>query len=414
MFGGSRYKVIMNEAGSLPVHRRHIPPYWYLIIFFLLVAATLLVVHWLTGTTPNRVAIHIAALNFDIYWYGIWIVGGIALGAYVVSELARERATAVFQHHVPATIRQIPLTDLDLPDEIQAILAKQKLHTLGDVLFQQGFDPRYLGLNAAGQEELEQAMTPHLPADAPWLADAPWRIWDPDNVWNGLVVVLILAVIGARIYHILTPSPSMAAVGITSPLDYLRNPAKMLDFRSGGLGIYGGIAGGALGLWWYTRRKRIPMFAWADLGVIGLALGQVYGRWGNFFNQELYGRPTDLPWAITIDPTYRLPAYAEFSHFHPAFLYESLWNLLTFLVLYTLFRRFRHRLLTGDLMAIYLIFYAIGRTLLETVRLDSRTVMLGGLALNMAVATLVSLLVAAAMLLWMVVRHLRLRAHERD
>ncbi len=404
----------MSEGESQPTGRLQITLYWALIVLFLLVAGVLISVHWATGTTPGRVALHIAALNFDIYWYGIWIVGGIALGAYVVSELARERATAVFHQYVPATIRQIPLTELDLPDEIRAILARQKLQTLGDVLFRQGLDPRYLGLNAAGQEKLVAALQPHLPEDAPWLTDAPWRIWDPDHVWNGLIVVLILAVIGARLYHILTPSPSMAAVGINSPLDYLRNPAKMIDFRSGGLGIYGGIAGGALGLWWYTRRQRIPMLVWADLGVIGLALGQVFGRWGNFFNQELYGRPTDLPWAITIDPIYRLPTYAEFSRFHPAFLYESLWNLLTFLVLISLFKRYRQRLLTGDLMAVYLIFYAIGRTLLESVRLDSRTVALGGLELNMAVATLVSLLLAGVMLIWIVARHLRLRAHERD
>ncbi len=403
----------MNNGRRWLTWRRGFAPYWVAILFFLLVAAVLIVRHWATGHTPSRVAWHIAPLNFDIYWYGIWIVGGIALGAYVVAGLARERATAVFHHHVPANLRQIPLTDLDLPDEIQSILARHKQRTLGDALFHWGLDSRNLGLNAAGQEKLAAAMQPYVPDGAPWLTAAPWRTWNPDHVWNGMIVVLVLAVIGARLYHILTPSPSMAAVGINSPLDYLRNPAKMLDFRSGGLGIYGGIAGGFLGLWWYTRRQRIPMLAWADLAVIGLALGQVYGRWGNFFNQELYGRPTTVPWAITIDPMYRLPAYAEFSQFHPAFLYESLWSLLTFLVLYTLFKRFRHRLLTGDLMAAYLVFYAVGRTLLETVRLDSRTVTLGGLELNMAVATLVSLLLAVAVLLWVLVRH-RLKVHERD
>ncbi|MCA9932823.1 MAG: prolipoprotein diacylglyceryl transferase [Anaerolineales bacterium] len=390
------------------------PLYWYLITFFLLVAAALLVAHWVTGQTPGRAAIHIAALNFDIYWYGIWIVGGIALGAYVVSELAGERATAVFNQHISPSTQQISLSELDLPDEIRGILRKQKLHTVGDVLFRWGLDVRYLGLNAAGQDKLHEALIPLLAEDMALLDDAPWRVWNPDHVWNGMIMVMILAVIGARLYHVLTPSPSMAAVGINSPLDYFRNPAKLLDFRSGGLGIYGGIAGGALGLWLYTRRQHISMLAWADMAVIGLALGQVFGRWGNYFNQELYGRPTNIPWAITIDPLYRLPDYAEFSHFHPAFLYESLWNLLTFFVLYTLLRRYSARLLRGDLMALYLIFYAIGRTLLETVRLDSRTVTLGSLELNMAVATLVSLLIAAAMLFWILVRHLRLRAHEGD
>jgi prolipoprotein diacylglyceryl transferase len=164
-----------------------------------------------------------------------------------------------------------------------------------------------------------------------------------------------------------------------------------------------------LGVWWYARRQGIPALAWADMAVIGLALGQAIGRWGNFFNQELYGRPTAVPWAITIEPRYRLPAYSEFATFHPAFLYESLWSLLTFALLLFLFRRRRQRLLDGDLMALYLIAYAIGRTLLEQVRLDSRAVALGPLSIQMAVATLVSLLAAAAMAAWLLWRRRRIR-----
>lgn len=412
--GASRCEMPKSEKGAWLPHRRlGVALYWYPILFFLLVAAALIIHHWLTGSTPSRVALHIAPINFDIYWYGIWIVGGIALGAFVVAELARERAQAIFRQQVPLSVRRTPLATLTLPKEIQSILARQKLQTVGDVLFLWGLDPRNLGLNAEGQEKLAKAMQPSLPEDALWLQQPAWRIWNPDHVWSGLVSVLILAVFGARLYHILTPSPSMAAVGINSPLDYLRSPAQMLDFRSGGLGIYGAIAGGMLGLWWYARRQRIPMLAWADLAVIGLALGQVYGRWGNYFNQELYGRPTNVPWAITIDPLHRLPAYAEFSRFHPAFLYESLWSLLTFALLYTLLRRWRSRL-PGDLLALYLICYAVGRTLLETVRLDSRLLSLAGLELNIAVATLVSLLLAVVMVIWVVARHLRLRSDERD
>ncbi len=123
-------------------------------------------------------------------------------------------------------------------------------------------------------------------------------------------------------------------------------------------------------------------------------MGQSIGRWGNFFNQELYGRPTNLPWAIHIDPIYRLPDYVGFERFHPAFLYESLWSLLTFLVLLRLARRYAARLLPGELMAIYLIAYAVGRILLETVRLDSRAIPFFGLETGLAVATLVSLTIA--------------------
>jgi phosphatidylglycerol:prolipoprotein diacylglycerol transferase len=121
----------------------------------------------------------------------------------------------------------------------------------------------------------------------------------------------------------------------------------------------------------------------------------------------LYGRPSDLPWAITIDPIYRLPAYSEFSRFHPAFLYESLWSLLTFFVLYYLVTRKADKLLNGEVMALYLIFYAVGRMLLELVRLDSRMVDFGFMQLNMAIATFVSLLIALAMAAWILIRRWR-------
>ena len=159
-----------------------------------------------------------------------------------------------------------------------------------------------------------------------------------------------------------------------------------------------------MGLILYTRRNRIPTLGWADLSVVGLALGQAIGRWGNFFNQELYGSPTDLPWAVHIDPIYRLPDYAAFERFHPAFLYESLWSLATFLVLYRLARHGRERLLPGELTAFYLIAYSIGRILLEQVRLDSRVTTLFGLETMFAVATLVSAFIALLAALAILVR----------
>jgi phosphatidylglycerol:prolipoprotein diacylglycerol transferase len=249
-----------------------------------------------------------------------------------------------------------------------------------------------------------------------WVIDAPWRVWNPDHVWNGVVWSLVLGVIGARLYHVLTPSPSMAAVGIESPLDYFKNPYQLINLRNGGLGIYGGIVGGALGLLIYTRRQRLPMVQWSDVAAIGMALGQVFGRWGNFFNQELYGRTTNLPWGIQIEAQHRLQEFRdmtafpfETTKFHPAFLYESLWSLLTFIVLLTLFRRHSRKLLTGDLTALYLIFYAVGRILLETVRLDSRMVTVGDTTLNLAVATLVSLITVGVMVAWRAYPRLRSR-----
>lgn len=394
----------MNSGVDARSRLAGIPRYWFVIIFLLLIAGGIYLYHLTTGYTPGRAAFRIPVVNLEVYWYGIWIVGGIALGSFVVASLARERAEGIFARTVPAVVRKRAVAVLELPDEMSAILTRHRITTLGDLVLQWGFDPRGTGLNQAGIAELQERLEQEPDIDSSWLSDAPWRVWNPEHVWNGIIWVLIFAVIGARLYHVLTPSPSMAAVGIESPLDYLRNPYQLLNFRSGGLGIYGGIAGGALGLLIYTRRQRISALAWADLGVVGLALGQTFGRWGNFFNQELYGRPTTLPWAVYIDPAYRLPAYAEFATFHPAFLYESLWNLLTFVVLYTLARRYADQLLTGELMGLYLIAYAIGRTLLETVRLDSRAISVAGLDINLAVATLVSILIAISAAAWMIYR----------
>ncbi len=402
----------MTEKPITYVGRRRIEPYWYVIGLFGLAVAALFIYHLTTGQTPNRVAIHIELFNFNIFWYGILIVGGIMLGAWVVAHLAAERAWIVFDETVPATVQEMPLTELALPEEIEAALNKRAVTSLSGLLFEWGLDPARLSLNKTGREVVEDRLAKVPEVQASWIDDAPWRLWNPDNVWSGLAWVVVFGVIGARLYHVLTPSPSMAAVGIYSAFDYFRKPMELINIRSGGLGIYGAIFGGLLGILFYTRRQHISAIAWADLAVIGLALGQFVGRWGNFFNQELYGAPTALPWGIFIQFEHRirpfddLGAYPLTTRFHPAFLYESLWNLLTFLVLLTLEKRYRDRLQTGDLLATYLIFYAVGRILLELVRLDSRTVSLAGLDLGLPVATLVSIIVAVPMAILLIYRHL--------
>ncbi|MCB8944994.1 MAG: prolipoprotein diacylglyceryl transferase [Ardenticatenaceae bacterium] len=399
----SRQRPMLISSDRPPTPMRKIAPYWPIIALLLLGLLALYIYHLLTGFTPNRVIFQIPVAEFDIYWYAICIVGGISLGAYVVAQLAEERMKALLVAEVDAGVRERPLTSLNLPEEISLTLTRQNIHTVGDLLLKWGQNQRYLGLNQEGLDVVQAALTDEPDVAESWVQAPPWHIWSPDHVWSGISWCLVLGIVGARLYHVLTPSPSMAALGIESPLDYFRNPAQLINLRNGGLGIYGGMAGGLLGLFIYSRRQRIPMLGWADLCAIGVALGQVFGRWGNFFNQELYGRPTNVFWAVRIEPLYRLPAYSEFERFHPAFLYESLWSLLTFAVLFTLLRR--RRLLTGDLLAAYLIFYAIGRSLLELVRLDSRTVMLGGLELNIAIATLVSLVVAVVMAVWLVLKH---------
>lgn len=219
-------------------------------------------------------------------------------------------------------------------------------------------------------------------------SEAKRRGHNPDHIWDMLPPLLIFGIVGARLWHVLTPSRSMGA-----GLDYyLANPLQIFNIRMGGLGIPGAIIGGTLALYMYTRRKGLNFFEWADIIVPGLALAQSIGRWGNFFNQELYGPPTTLPWAIYIEPARRLPGYEEFSTFHPMFFYESLWNLFNFFLLLFLARRYEGKLSPGDIFWVYLIVYPVGRFFLEFIRLDPS--LIGGVNVNqltMAVVALFSL-----------------------
>jgi phosphatidylglycerol:prolipoprotein diacylglycerol transferase len=223
-----------------------------------------------------------------------------------------------------------------------------------------------------------------------WLAsrEARRRGQNPELVWDGLIWVLIGGIIGARLWHILTPPPSMVEQGITTGY-YLTHPLEMINTRRGGLGIPGAVIGGGLALYWFTRRVRLSFALWADMAAPGLALGQAIGRWGNFINQEVFGSQTTLPWGITING---LPG-----KYHPLFLYESLWNLGNMILLLWLGRRFAGRLKDGDILLAYLVVYPVGRFLLEFLRVDAA--MVAGLNINQT-AALVIALAAAGLLYW--------------
>jgi phosphatidylglycerol:prolipoprotein diacylglycerol transferase len=225
--------------------------------------------------------------------------------------------------------------------------------------------------------------------------EAKRRGENPEFVWDALSIVLIGGVIGARIWHILTPPPSMVAQGITT-LFYLTHPLDALAIWRGGLGIPGAVIGGTLALYWFARRRKMNFSLWIDLVVPGLALGQAIGRWGNFVNQELYGRPTDLPWAISIDLQHRLPGFETFERFHPLFLYESLWNLGNMFLLLWLSRKQAGKLRNGDLALLYLIVYPVGRFLLEFLRLDSAEI--AGLNANQTFMAIVALVAAGVLI----------------
>ncbi len=219
---------------------------------------------------------------------------------------------------------------------------------------------------------------------------------DPEHVWNALTWTLVLGIIGARLYHVIS-NPADSTVNFSY---YLQNPVKILYIWEGGLGIYGAIAGGLLAIFLYVRRHQLSFLRWADIGIVGLPLAQAIGRWGNFVNQELYGYPTTLPWGISIDPAHRLPQFADLppgTRFHPTFLYESVWNLLTFGLLLLLARRFGHRLRQGDLLLAYGVLYPLGRILVETQRPDAWT--MGGIPTAQLIGA-VSIILCTTLLVW--------------
>jgi phosphatidylglycerol:prolipoprotein diacylglycerol transferase len=202
---------------------------------------------------------------------------------------------------------------------------------------------------------------------------APKYGQDPERVWDILTWAIIAGVIGARLWHVLTPSPALVAQGITTQY-YFTHPLELINTRQGGLGIAGAVIGGGLALFIYARVKKISFLTWVDIIAPGLILAQAIGRWGNFVNQELYGAPTTLPWGIYIDPAHRLPGFESFSYYHPTFLYESLLNIGILFLLLFVEKRFWGRLKAGDLFLGYIVGYSIVRFCMELLRLDSSQV----------------------------------------
>lgn len=174
--------------------------------------------------------------------------------------------------------------------------------------------------------------------------------------------VVFGAIVGARLYYVLLRWDYYAA-----------NPNQALNLRLGGLTIHGALAAGIGLLALFCWRARQRFFVWADLIIAGVPLGQAIGRWGNWANQEAFGRPTELPWAVTIDPARRPAGYEQFAQFHPTFLYESVFDLANAVVLsWLVLRQPRSRFLReGDVLWTYFILYGIARLLIERMRTDS-------------------------------------------
>ena len=249
--------------------------------------------------TPNPIFLHLGPLN--VYWYGVLIVSGSVLAAYIVSKLSAHNGH------------------------------------------------------------------------------------DPEIAWNLLIVALFSGIVGARIYHI-----------VSSWDYYAQHPSEMFGLQMSGFGIFGAVAGGVLGIYIFSRIKKLRFLEWLDYVAPGLLIAQAIGRWGNYFNQELYGPPTDVPWAIYISPSHRLPGYESFEYFHPTFLYESLLNLAGGLLLLYLARRWKNGRLYGDIFFLYGMLYSAIRFFIEgSFRPDAWKI--GGIPTAQIVSVVVFVLLGALM-----------------
>ncbi len=225
---------------------------------------------------------------------------------------------------------------------------------------------------------------------AAWLTEKRWiaRGGAPGDVLDIAVWAVPFGIIGGRIYHVITsPRPYFGEGG---------DPLRALAIWEGGLGIWGAIAFGGVGAWIACRRRGIPLPAFGDALAPGLLVAQAIGRLGNWFNQELFGGPTDLPWGLEIDPSHRPGEYLDVATFHPTFLYELLWNLAAAAVVIWADRRFR--LSHGRAFALYVLAYCTGRLWIELLRTDPAETFFG-VRLNVFTAVVVGLL-ALAYLVW--------------
>jgi prolipoprotein diacylglyceryl transferase len=206
-------------------------------------------------------------------------------------------------------------------------------------------------------------------AAAIWIGERRWvaRGGAPGAIGDIAVWAVPFGLIGGRLYHVITSwEPYFGSGG---------DPIQALYIWKGGLGIWGAISLGGVGAWIACRRQGIPLPAVADAVAPGIAVAQAIGRWGNWFNQELYGKPTTLPWGLEIDLAHRPVATPELATYHPTFLYESLWCLGLALLVVWADRRFR--LGHGRAFALYVAGYTVGRGWIEWLRVDDTHHILG-------------------------------------
>ncbi|MBD2099155.1 prolipoprotein diacylglyceryl transferase [Trichocoleus sp. FACHB-591] len=213
---------------------------------------------------------------------------------------------------------------------------------------------------------------------------------DPDLIGDLIIWLVVAAIPSARLYYVLFQWQ-----------EYAQRPEDIIAIWKGGIAIHGAILGGLVASLIFARIKRVSFWQLADLVAPSLILGQAIGRWGNFFNSEAFGRPTNLPWKLFIPPEQRPVGYENVAYFHPTFLYESLWNLMVFGILITLFfrgLRGKPALKVGTLFLVYLVSYSLGRFWIEGLRTDS--LMIGPLRIAQIIS-LVEISIGLAGLFWL-------------
>ncbi len=206
---------------------------------------------------------------------------------------------------------------------------------------------------------------------------------DPDDIGAIAIWAVPAGVVGARLYHVATDWKT-----------YRHDWIQAFNITNGGLGIPGGVLLGTLVGLWVARRRHLTILPLMDAVAPAMPVGQAIGRLGNWFNQELFGRPTSLPWGLKIDPSVNAVAgqYPPGTLFHPTFLYEALWNLALAGLLIWLDKK--KRLRPGELFTLYVLGYAIGRLWVEELRIDPASLLLG-IRVNIWMSVIVGLIAAA-------------------
>jgi phosphatidylglycerol:prolipoprotein diacylglycerol transferase len=205
--------------------------------------------------------------------------------------------------------------------------------------------------------------------------------------------VVLAGFIGARLYHVVNEWPTYAA-----------HPFEIFAVWHGGLAIHGALLFGALTVWWFVRRRKLPFASTLDLLAPGVALGQAIGRFGNYVNQELFGRPTQLPWGLPVDELHRPPGYESFNTFHPTFLYESLGDVT--LALGLTFWLVKGKPKPGTVILTYLAFSSFLRAATELLRIDRVPVIA-----DVRLPLIVSLLLAVSATAWLIILQRRTSPH---